>query len=88
MRSFRWPAALAVALVAAAVVTACETVPYTGRSQLQFMSLQQESELGSQAYQRVLAKTKLSSDAAATVGVLLPWSRGPRSRKPTTWGLS
>ena len=88
MRSVRWHPALAGALEAAGVLTAYETVPYTGCSPLQFMSPQQESELGSQAYQRVLAKTKLSSDAAATVGVLLPWSRGPRSRKPTTWGLS
>ncbi len=38
MRSFRWHPALVVALLAAGVVTACETVPYTGRSQLQFMS--------------------------------------------------
>jgi predicted Zn-dependent protease len=76
------------ALVAAGIVTACETVPYTGRSQLQFMSPQQESELGAQAYQQTLAKTKPSSDAAATVGVLLPWSRGPTSRKPTTWDFS
>ena len=66
MRSFRWHPALSVALVAAGVVTACETVPYTGRSQLQFMSPQQESELGAQAYQQSLAKTKLSSDTAAS----------------------
>lgn len=88
MRSFRWLPALAMALVAAAVVTACETVPYTGRSQLQFMSPHQESELGAQAYQQTLAKTKLPSSvqavasllgAGATVGVLLPWSRAQES---------
>ena len=75
MRSFRWHPALAVALVAAGVVTACETVPYTGRSQLQFMSPQQESELGAQAYQQTLAKTKLSSDAAASEMVTRVGSR-------------
>jgi predicted Zn-dependent protease len=66
MRSFRWHPVLAVALVAAGAVTACETVPYTGRSQLQLISPQQESELGAQAYQQTLAKTKLSPDAAVS----------------------
>ena len=75
MRSFRWYPALAVALVAAGVVTACETVPYTGRSQLQFMSPQQESQLGAQAYQQTLAKARLSSDAAASEMVTRVGSR-------------
>jgi predicted Zn-dependent protease len=75
MRSFRWHPALAVALVAAGVVMACETVPYTGRSQLQFMSPQQESELGAQAYQQTLAKTKLSPDAATSEMVTRVGSR-------------
>jgi predicted Zn-dependent protease len=61
--------------VAAGVVTACETVPYTGRSQLQFMSPQQESQLGAQAYQQTLAKTKLSSDTAASEMVTRVGSR-------------
>jgi predicted Zn-dependent protease len=71
MRSFRCHPALAVALVATGVVTACETVPYTGRTQLQFMPPQQESEMGAQAYQQTLAKTKLSSDA--TAGEMVTW---------------
>jgi len=75
MRGFRWRPGLAVALVAAGVLTACETVPYTGRSQLQFMSPQQESELGAQAYQQTLAKAKLSSDAAASEMVTRVGSR-------------
>jgi len=74
MRSFRYPA-LVGALLAAGMVAACETVPYTGRSQLQFMSPQQESELGAQAYQQALAKTKLSSDAAASEMVARVGSR-------------
>jgi len=74
MRSFRYPA-LVGALLAAGMVAACETVPYTGRSQLQFMSAQQESELGAQAYQQALAKTKLSSDAAASEMVARVGSR-------------
>jgi hypothetical protein len=74
MRSFRYPA-LVGALLAAGMVAACETVPYTGRSQLQFISPQQESELGAQAYQQALAKTKLSSDAAASEMVARVGSR-------------
>jgi predicted Zn-dependent protease len=74
MRSFRYPA-LVGALLAAGMVAACETVPYTGRSQLQFMSPQQESELGVQAYQQALAKTKLSSDVAASEMVARVGSR-------------
>ena len=74
MRSFRYPA-LVGALLAAGMAAACETVPYTGRSQLQFMSPQQESELGAQAYQQALAKTKLSSDAAASEMVARVGSR-------------
>lgn len=64
MRSFRWRQA--IALVAAGVVAACETVPYTGRSQLQLMSLAQESQMGARAYQETLAKARLSSDATAS----------------------
>jgi predicted Zn-dependent protease len=71
----RWHPALAVALVAVGVVTACETVPYTGRSQLQFMSPQQEGQMGAQAYQQTLAKAKLSSDAAASAMVTRVGSR-------------
>ncbi len=74
MWSFRYPVLMG-ALLAAGVVTACETVPYTGRSQLQFMSPQQESQLGAQAYQQTLAKTKLSTDAAASEMVTRVGSR-------------
>ncbi|HEX9125387.1 MAG TPA: hypothetical protein VF948_03220 [Methylomirabilota bacterium] len=53
MRRLRWRPALSGAIVAASMVAACETVPYTGRSQLQFMSPQQETQLGVQAFIRV-----------------------------------
>jgi predicted Zn-dependent protease len=66
MRLFRCYPALSGALVVAGIVTACETVPYTGRSQLQFMSPQQESQMGVQAYQQTLAKSRLSSDVVAS----------------------
>jgi metalloendopeptidase OMA1, mitochondrial len=75
MRSFRWRPALVMALLAAGFVVACETVPYTGRSQLQFISSEQESQLGAQAFQQTLAKTKLSTDAAASEMVTRVGSR-------------
>src|SRR5262244_2551561 len=54
----------AVFLVALSLV-ACETVPYTGRSQLQLISPQEEGQMGVQAYQQILGKAKVSSDGAA-----------------------
>ena len=71
----RWYPALAGALLTAGIVAACETVPYTGRSQLQFMSPEQESQLGAQAFQQTLAKAKLSSSAAASEMVTRVGSR-------------
>lgn len=64
MRRPTWLPALALALLAA-IVPACETVPITGRSQLQLVSAAQEVQMGAQAYQEVLTKTKLSGDPTA-----------------------
>jgi metalloendopeptidase OMA1, mitochondrial len=75
VRRLRWRPALSGAIVAASMVAACETVPYTGRSQLQFMSPQQETQLGVQAYQQTLAKARLSSDAVASEMVTRVGSR-------------
>lgn len=75
MWSFRWHSPLVVALVVAGIVTACGTVPYTGRSQLQLMSPEQESQLGAQAYQQTLAKARLSSNAASSEMVARVGSR-------------
>lgn len=48
----------------AAFAAACETVPVTGRSQLNLLSEAEESKLGGEAYTQVLAKSKVSSDPA------------------------
>jgi predicted Zn-dependent protease len=71
----RWYVVLGAAALAAGIVVACETVPYTGRSQLQFMSPEQESQMGVQAFQQTLAKAKVSSDAAASEMVTRVGSR-------------
>src|SRR6266702_2605710 len=91
----RWTSrGLFFALAALVMVAACETVPYTGRSQLQLISAEQETQMGAQTYTQTLAKEKLSTDPVATemvkavgsllgagaaVGVLLPWSRQQES---------
>ena len=64
MRNFPW-SSIAAVMLAAIVPAACETVPYTGRSQLQLISPQQESEMGVQAFQQIVGKAKLSNDATA-----------------------
>lgn len=66
MRGFPSCSSMVATLLAATVLTACETVPYTGRSQLQLISPQQENEMGVQAFQQIVGKAKLSSDAAAS----------------------
>ena len=71
----RWYPVIAVALLAAGIAAGCETVPYTGRSQLQLMSPEQESQLGAQAFQQTLAKAKLSSDAGSSEMVTRVGSR-------------
>jgi predicted Zn-dependent protease len=61
----RGRASLLVGLVAL-VMTACETVPYTGRSQLILLPESTELQMGLQSYQDVLKKSTPSRDAQAT----------------------
>src|SRR6266545_7038671 len=52
---------IAIGLLVGAVMS-CETVPYTGRSQLQLLSPEQEGQMGIQAYQQILGKAQLAAD--------------------------
>ncbi len=65
MRNFLSWSSIAAVVLAAIVPAGCETVPYTGRSQLQLISPQQENEMGVQAFQQIVGKAKLSNDATA-----------------------
>ena len=47
------------------VLVGCATVPITGRKQLLLLSEGEETALGLQSYQEVLAKEKISADPAA-----------------------
>src|SRR5947208_15761984 len=66
----RWTSrGLFFALAALVMVAACETVPYTCRSQLQLISAEQETQMGDQTYTQTLAKEKLSTDPVPTAVV-------------------
>jgi metalloendopeptidase OMA1, mitochondrial len=65
MRAARWFLLLYLGAFVPAVVGGCETVPVTGRSQLQFVSSAEETQMGTEAYKDVLAKAKISTDPAA-----------------------
>lgn len=47
------------------LVAACETVPYTGRSQLMLLPESAELQMGQQAYGEVLQKSKIGQDPVA-----------------------
>jgi predicted Zn-dependent protease len=59
MRAVRLASLLCIALVAG-----CETVPITGRSQLNVVSPEQETAMGVQAYQEIVTKAKIATDPA------------------------
>lgn len=52
-----------------AALAACDTVPITGRSQLNFVGAEQANQLGTEAFQQIKAKERISHDAAANAMV-------------------
>lgn len=65
MTRSRWLIPLAALLLAA-----CETVPYTGRSELLLLPESSEIQMGRQAYAEVLQKSKVSTDPVANEELL------------------
>jgi len=53
---------LLISLLLAMLLTACEHVPITGRSQLQMLPIGMETSMGLQSFQEVLKKEKISKD--------------------------
>ena len=53
---------LALFVLPVVVAVACETVPVTGRSQLNFLSDAEESKLGAEAFTQILSKSKVSAE--------------------------
>ena len=62
-------------LVLAIAPLGCETVPYTGRRQLQLVSADEEAQMGVQAYQEIVGKQTLSTDTQANAMVQRVGSR-------------
>ena len=58
-----------------AILVRCETVPITGRSQLQLVSGAQEVQMGAVAYNEILGKAKISTDSAVNALVTRVGSR-------------
>ena len=54
-----------IGILLAAALAGCETVPVTGRSQLNLVSPAQEAQMGTEAYKEILGKAKVSKDPAA-----------------------
>ncbi len=65
MRDVGWPSLLCLVVLIAAVTGGCESVPITGRSQLQLVSGAQEVQMGAEAYKEILAKARVSTDPVA-----------------------
>ncbi len=52
-------------LLAVAAPMGCETVPYTGRRQIQLVSPTEEAQMGVQSFKEIVGKATLSTDAQA-----------------------
>jgi len=57
-----WLSIFSIATLAGIFLAACETVPITGRSQLQLLGERQEAQMGLTAYRDTLRKEKISND--------------------------
>jgi predicted Zn-dependent protease len=64
-----------VLIVLAVAPSGCETVPYTGRRQLQLISAGEEAQMGVQAYQQIVGKAPQSTDAQVNAMVQRVGSR-------------
>ncbi len=75
MRAHAWLPLLGLVAAVALAAAACQTVPYTGRSQLQLLSPAQEDQMGVQAYQQILGKARVSTDGTLNAMVTRVGSR-------------
>ena len=66
------------------VLVACQTVPITGRSQLQLLSEPDETRMGLQAYREILRKSCISRDPAANDMVMRVAPGSPPLREERT----
>ncbi len=66
---YRALATLVLLILTATLLSACRTVPETGRSQLLLVSTAEETQLGLSAFDQIKANTPISHDAAARARV-------------------
>jgi predicted Zn-dependent protease len=64
-----------VLTVLAVAPSGCETVPYTGRRQLQLITADEEAQMGVQSYQQIVGKAPQSTDAQVNAMVQRVGSR-------------
>ena len=69
---------VALLLLVLAAPMGCETVPYTGRRQIQLVSPSEEAQMGVQSFKEIVGKATLSTDAA---GQRLGPARGQPDRR-------
>jgi predicted Zn-dependent protease len=62
-------------LLVLAAPMGCETVPYTGRRQIQLVSASEEAQMGVQSFKEIVGKATLSTDAQANALVQRVGSR-------------
>ena len=60
----RWPLLASLTGLTLLLLVACQTVPITGRSQLQLLPESEGMRMGLQAYQEILRKSRISHDPA------------------------
>jgi predicted Zn-dependent protease len=87
MRAMVCRSSLALALVVSTLTVACETVPITGRAQLNAIPAEQETAMGAEAYGEILKKAKISTDPAAKALVTRVGTRiaAATGRKELPW---
>ena len=87
MRDLQWSRVLCIAALVAALAGGCETVPITGRSQMQLVSTTEEAQMGAEAYKDILSKAKVSNDPAANALVRRVGTRiaTATDRKDLSW---
>jgi predicted Zn-dependent protease len=64
-----------VLIVLAVAPSGCETVPYTGRRQLQLITADEEAQMGVQSYQQIVGKAPQSTDGQVNAMVQRVGSR-------------
>jgi predicted Zn-dependent protease len=75
MTAVRRRFAIAALLLVLTVPLGCETVPYTGRRQIQLVSPTEEAQMGVQSFKEIVGKATLSTDPQANALVQRVGSR-------------